>query len=190
MLRTIKKVILQDPIVLAAPMQTRFENLPFTKTLVSSQDFSLDGVQKAALAVLIVPTSIGFVSSLFSTNWTLAAITGFLLLLCAFIVWIIRLRSRMSWKVTWYSNMVEVEDGRYGRPETWREPISTFTGLIRDSGLIRRGGKYTPSQGVFGLLLAHPDPFKSILLHAAYDPIDDDIVAYYEGQLGKKLLGG
>ncbi len=189
MLRSIKKTMLQDPIVLAAPMQTRLEHRPYTKTLLSPQGFSLDPVQKIAFAVLLVPTSIGFVASLFSANWTLAAITGFLLLLSALMVWIIRMRSRMIWKVTWYPNMVEVEDGRYGRPETWREPISAFTGLMRDSGLIRRGGRYTPSQGVYGLLLAHPDPFKSILLHAAYDHIEDDIVAYYEEQLGKKLIG-
>lgn len=188
MLRKLKQAMLQSPIVLAAPMQTRLEKRPFTQTILSPQGFQLDTVQKVALGLLVIPTAIGFLSSLFSAAWPLFFITGFLLLLCGFMVWIIRLRSQMVWKVTWYKDMVEVEDGRYGPPERWREPLAAFTGLVQDFGLIRSRNQYALSKRVYGLLLAHPDPFKSILLHASREKISGEIVAYYEGQLGKKLM--
>jgi hypothetical protein len=184
MLRRVKKAILQDPIVLAAPMRTAFGERPFTQTILSPQGYSLDPVQKAALGLLLVPAAIGFLASLFSAQWTLFFITGFLLLGCGLIIWIIRLRSQMSWQATWHEERIEVEDGRYGQPVRWTEPLSAFTGLKRDFGQIQRGGPDTPNRKVHGLLLRHPDPFKSILLHAAYHPIGEDTVAYYKAQLG------
>lgn len=189
MLRQIKKAILQDPIVLAAPLRTRFGERPFTQTILSPQEHAPDTVQKVALGLLLVPAGVGFIASLFSAQWTLFFITGFLLLGCGLIIWIIKLRSQMAWKVTWHDDRVEVEDGRYGQPVPWTEPLSAFTGLKRDFGQMQQGNQYTPNRKVHGLLLHHPDPDKSILLHADYDPIDDDVIAYYEAQLGRKLTG-
>lgn len=188
MLRKLKQSMLQSPIVSAAPMQTRLEQRPFTQTILSPSGFSLDTTQKVALGLLVVPTAIGFLSSLFSAAWSLFFITGFLLLLCGFMVWIIRLRSQMVWKVTWYKDRAEVVDGRYGPTEQWTEPLTAFIGLVQDVGLIRRRNQYAPYQYAYGLLLAHPDPFKSILLHASREKISDETVAYYEAQLGKKLM--
>jgi hypothetical protein len=188
MMRRLKKAMLQDPIVLAAPMQTRLENRPFTKTILSPGGFKLDTVQKVALALLIIPTALGFVASIFSANWVLVGITGFLFLLCALMFWVIHLRSGMLWKVTWYPNIIEVEDGRYGKAETWREPIAAFRGLQRDFALIPRANQYAPNRRVHGLLLLHPDPYKSILLHASHEPIGEEIVNYYAHHLDKTLL--
>ncbi|MCA9951489.1 MAG: hypothetical protein KDE48_17690 [Anaerolineales bacterium] len=183
MLRKIKRTMLQNPIVLAAPLQTRLEDRPLTVTILSPAGFRLDTVQKVALSMLLVPAVTVFFASLISAQWTLFFITGFLLLLVGLILWIIKLRAQMVWKVTYYRDAVEVIDGRYGKPTHWTEPLSAFTGLKRDFGMIRRGGQYTPNQRVYGLLLAHPDPFKSVLLHASYDEIEDDTVAYYTAQL-------
>ncbi len=187
MLRKIKRAILQNPIVLAAPLQTRLEDRPLTVTILSPAGFRLDRVQKVALGILLVPTLIVFISSLISAAWTLFFITGFLLLLVGLIIWIIKLRTQMVWKVTYYRDAVEVVDGRYGKPTHWTEPLSAFTGLKHDFGMIRRGGQHTPNQRVYGLLLAHLDPFKNILLHASYDKIEEDMIAYYAAQLGKEL---
>ena len=187
-MRRLRKAFLQDPIVLAAPLQTPLEKRPFTLTILSPSSFSLDTVQKVALALLLIPTILGFFGSLFSGDWTLVGITGVLLLLIGLMVWIIKLRSEMVWKVTWREDSVTVEDGRYGATETWTEPLTAFTGLQHDFGILPRGGQYTPNRKVHGLLLTHPtDPFKHILLHASYDKIEDDIVAYYETALGKRL---
>lgn len=187
-MRKLKKAFLQDPIVLAAPLQTPLEKRPFTLTILSPNQFSLDTVQKVALALLLIPAALGFLGTLFSANWTLAAITGVLLLLIGFMVWLIKLRSEMVWKVTWHADSVTVEDGRYGPVEIWTEPLATFTNLHLDFGMQQRGGQYTPNRKINGLLLIHPDPFKSILLHASNQEIDAATIAYYESQLNKKLL--
>lgn len=190
MLRKIKKAMLQSPIILAAPLQTRLDKRPFSITLLSPKGYSLDTVQKAALALLIVPTAIGFVTSLFSAQWPLFFITGFLLLLIGFMVWIIKLRSGMVWKVTWHEDVVEVEDGRYGPTEKWIEPLAAFTSLVQDVAYYPTKREYETARSVYGLFLAHPDPFKSILLHTDDNPIAEngEIIAYYEEQLGKKFL--
>jgi len=85
---------------LATPVQTRLEERLITKTLFSPQGFSLDALQKVALALLVVLTVIGFAANFFSANWILLGITGLMLLLCGLMVWIIRLRTGMIWKVT------------------------------------------------------------------------------------------
>lgn len=189
MLRKIKKGMLQSPIVLAAPLETRLEKRPFTKTILAPLAAPMNKTQKIALGLLLVPTSLAFISSLFSAQWPLFFITGFLLLLFGLMVWIIKLRSKMVWKVTWHQDSVEVVDGRYGKAQQWTEPIATFNGLMRDSGRIAQGViHHTINRKVHGLLLAHPDPTKSILLHASRQAIGDDIVAYYGEQLGKTLL--
>ncbi|MCA9923525.1 MAG: hypothetical protein KC421_14195 [Anaerolineales bacterium] len=188
MLRHIKKAILQNPIVLAAPMQTTFTKRPFSQTILSPKGFTLDTVQKIALTILIVPTGLGFISSLFSAAWTLFFITGFLLLLCGLIMWIIKLRSDMIWQVTWHHDSVEVEDGRYGPTIHWIEPLAAFIGLKRDFGYIHQSRQYIPNRRVHGLLLVHPDPFKSILLHADRQPIEDEVIVYYETELGQNLV--
>lgn len=187
MLRQVKKAILQDPIVLAAPMRTTFRERPFTQIILSPQEDSPDTVQKVAVGLLLLPAGVGFLASLFSAQWTLFFITGFLLLGGGLIAWIIKLRSQMSWQATWHEERVEVEDGRYGQPIHWTEPLSAFTGLKRDFGQIQQGSQYTPNRKVHGLLLQHPDPCKSILLHADYHPIGEDTIAYYKAQLGQGL---
>ncbi|MEM7114814.1 MAG: hypothetical protein AAF614_20430 [Chloroflexota bacterium] len=187
-MRRLKKAFLQDPIVLAAPLQTPLDKRPFTLTILSPSSFSLDAVQKVALALLLIPTVLGFLGGLFSGDWTIVGITGFLLLLIGFMVWIIKLRSEMVWKVMWGKDSVTVKDGRYGATETWTEPLTAFTGLHHDFGILPRGGQYTPNRKVHGLLLTHrEDPFKHILLHASYDKIEDNVVAYYEAELEKRL---
>ena len=188
MIRQLKKMILQSPIVLAAPMRTNLEKRPFTQTILSPQNFTMDTEQKVALGLLIVPTLFVFGSSLISGQWPLFFITGFMLMLFGFITWIIKLRAQMVWRVTWHHDLVEVEDGRYGKPEQWREPLSVFIGLQRDVGYRQRGGQYTLNRKVNGLLLAHSDPFKSILLHANIFPIEDETIAYYESMLNQKLI--
>ncbi|MFT5193095.1 MAG: hypothetical protein ACI9EW_000919 [Cellvibrionaceae bacterium] len=55
MLRKIKKIILQDPIVLAAPLKTNLDNRPITVNLLTPKEKMMDTVQKIALALLIVP---------------------------------------------------------------------------------------------------------------------------------------
>jgi hypothetical protein len=190
MLRKIKKAMLQSPIVLAAPVQTRLDKRPYSITLLSPKNDSLDTVQKVALGLLVVPALLAFISSLFSAQWGLFFITGFLLLLVGFIIWIIKLRAGMAWKVTWHEDMVEVEDGRYGPTEHWVEPLAAFTGLVQE--LARHSAKHKNEIGrpVYGLFLSHPDPFKSVLLHTDDNPITNNanIIAYYEEQLGKKFL--
>lgn len=190
MFRRIKKEMVQNPIVLAAPMRTALADRPFTQTILSPQGFSLDIVQKGAIALLIVPAIIGFALSLLSAAWTLFFITGFILLVMGGILWLIRLRSQMVWKATWYDDAVDVEDGRYGQITQWSEPLSAYTGLELDFGLIQQGNQYAASRKVHGLLLRHPDPFKSILLHAQDQPIDELTIADYEAQLGLKLIDG
>ncbi|MFW6068878.1 MAG: hypothetical protein ACOC9E_04780 [Chloroflexota bacterium] len=188
MLRRIKKEMVQNPIVLAAPMRTTLAERPVTQTILSPQGFSLDTVQKAAIVLLLVPTIIGFAASLLSAAWTLFLITGFILMMIGAILWLIRLRSQMVWNATWYDDTVEVEDGRYGQTTHWSEPLSAFTGIELDFGLIQQGNQYAAGRKVHGLLLRHPDPFKSILLHAQAQPIDASTIAWYEAQLGQKLI--
>jgi hypothetical protein len=81
-----------------------------------------------------------------------------------------------------------VQDGRYGPIENWRAPLSTFKGLQQDFGTISQARRYTASRRVHGLLLVHPDPFKSILLHASHKKIADQTISYYKEQLGVELL--
>lgn len=187
MVRKLKKSMLQSPIVLAAPMQTRLEKRPFTQTILTPPGVTFDKVQKASFGCLVIPAVVAFVASLVSANWALLLITTVFLLLVGVAVWVVKLRGQMVWRVTWHEDQVEVEDGRYGATEWWTEPLTAFTGLQREVGHIRRGGQYTPNQPVYGLLLAHPDPFKSILLHASREPIGAEAIAYYEAQLSKKL---
>jgi hypothetical protein len=188
MLKSITKAVLQNPIVLAAPLETRLESRPVTVQLISPGSFSLDNVQKVALGALVVPAVLGWLYSLFSAEWTLFFICGFMLLLVGLIFGILRLRAAMSWQATWHQDFVEVEDGRFGRPVQWREPLSAFSGLKRDFGLLPSFRQYSSGRRVHGLLLVHPDPQKSVLLHASYKPIGDDIAGYYAGQLGKQPL--
>lgn len=187
MLKRLKLAILQDPIVLAAPMETQLEKRPFTQTILSPAHYRLDKVQKVALGLLIVPAALFFLSGLLSQQWTLVLILGFLLALVGFIVWITQLRSQMFWRVTWHEGFVEVEDGRYGKIEQWTESLSSFQGLKLAFGYQQQRGKYAVNLKVNGLLLMHPDPFKSILLHANIQPIADETIAYYELQLNQKL---
>lgn len=188
MLRKIKKAMLQSPIVLAAPMQTGLEKRPFTQTILSPTGFQLDKVQKASFGCLIIPTIIVLISSLFSANWSLLLITSFMLLPIGLAAWVVKLRSNMVWEVTWHANRVEVKDGRYGPVEQWSEPLAAFTGLQRDEGHLASTKSYRSGKRFYGLLLAHPDPFKSILLHASPEPISQETVAYYEAQLGQRLV--
>ena len=188
MLRNIKKAILQDPIVLAAPMQTRLEERPFTQTILSPQGFSLTPVQKGVLGIWVVPTTLGFVISLLTGHWPLLLFTGFMLLLAGLMGWIIRLRAQMVWIVTWHHDSVEVEDGRYGNFDHWIEPLNTFTGLKRDFGLLPRGGQYGPNRKVHALILVHPNPYKSILLYADTEPISDQTISYYRMKLKQQLI--
>jgi hypothetical protein len=184
-----KKAVLQNPIVLAAPLETRLERRPVTIQLLSPAGFSFDVVQRVSLSALLVPTVLGFLYSLFTAAWTLSLICGLTLLLLGVIFWIIRLRTGMFWQATWHWDSVEVEDGRYSSPINWREPLTAFSGLQKDFGLIGGARKYGSSRQVHGLLLVHPDPQKSILLHASHQAIGEDVVRYYEKQLGTKLLG-
>ncbi|KAA3656585.1 MAG: hypothetical protein DWQ04_30665 [Chloroflexi bacterium] len=188
MLRQIKKAVLQDPIVLAAPMQTRLEKRPFTQTILSPTGFKLSTVQKVALGILMVPPALGFVFSLLTGQWTFLFITGILLLLVGLMVWVIKLRSQMAWIVTWNYDSVEVQDGRYGKFDHWIEPLSAFTGLKKDFGVLPRGGQYGPNKKAHGLLLVHPDPSKNILLHADTKPISDQTVTYYRMKLKHQLI--
>jgi hypothetical protein len=190
MLRKIKKAMLQSPIILAAPLQTKLDKRPYSITLLSPKGYSLDTVQKIALALLIVPTAIGFVVSLFSAQWTLFFITGFLLLLVGFMIWIIRLRAGMVWKATWHEDVVEVEDGRYGPTERWVEPLAAFTGLVQDVGRYPTRSEHEIGRPVYDLFLAHSDPFKSVLLHTDDNSIAEntEIITYHQEQLGKKFL--
>ncbi|MCA9996517.1 MAG: hypothetical protein KDE56_12250 [Anaerolineales bacterium] len=188
MLHKLKKAMLQSPIVLAAPMQTRLDKRPFTQTILSAQGFQLDTVQKVAFGCLVIPTAIVLLISLFSANWSLLLITSFMLLPIGLAVWVVKLRSEMVWEVTWYADRVLVKDGRYGPVEQWSEPLTTFSGLTRDQGRTASANRYSSGRVFYGLLLAHPDPNKSILLHASRDPISAEAVAYYEAQLGKMLL--
>ena len=188
MMRNIKKAILQNPIVLAAPMQTRLEKRPFTQTILSPKGFKLATVQKVALGILGIPTVLVFAASFLWEQWTLFFISGFMLLLVSLIIWIIKLRAQMVWIVTWRYDSVEVQDGRYGKFNHWVEPLSAFTGLKREIGHTQRSGQYTPNRQVHGLLLVHPDPFKSILLHADTKPISDQSVTYYKMHLRQQLI--
>ena len=188
MLRKIKKAMLQSPIVLAAPMQTRLRKRPFTQTILSPKGFQLDKVQKASFGCLIIPTVIVLISSLFSANWSLLLITSFMLLPIGLAVWVVKLRREMVWEVTWYEDRVVVKDGRYGPVEQWHEPLNAFTGLARDQGRMPSANRYSSGRVFYGLLLAHPNPDKSLLLHTSRDPISEETVAYYEAQLGKKLF--
>lgn len=188
MVRRIKKSLLQDPIVLATPLQTQFRERPFTQTILTPQKQTMDTVQKVSMALLTVPSAIGFIAALFTAQWVLLAITGVMLLLLGFIMWIMRLRAQMVWQVTWHDNVVEVADGRYGPTKHWLEPLDLYVGLQRDIGLRPRVNEYAAGRRYHGLLLAHPDPTKSILLHASRDPIDDASITYYATQLNQKLL--
>lgn len=188
MLRQIKRSMLQDPIVLAAPMQTQLEERPFTQTILSPKGFKLSTFQKVATGALLVPPILGFAFSLLTQQWIFLFITGFVLLLVGVMGWVIKLRSEMVWIVTWNYDSVEVEDGRYGKFEHWIEPLSAFSGLKRDFGVLPRGGQHTPNRKVHGLLLVHPDPFKSILLHADAKPISDQTVSYYRMKLRQQLI--
>ncbi len=191
MLRKIKKALLQSPIVLAVPLRTRLEERPCLVTILSPDRFALDKVQKIALGLLVIPAGVVFVTSLFSAQWTLFFITGFILLLVGFMVWTIKLRSRMVWKVTWHEDVVEVEDGRYSSADRWIEPLAAFTGLAQDFAFLRARSEHEVGRQIFGLFLTHPDPFKSILLYTNDKPIagNEDVIAYYEAQLSKKFLG-
>ncbi len=111
-----------------------------------------------------------------------------MLLIVALMLWIIRLRGSMVWRVKWHDNVVEVEDGRYGPVENWLEPLDAYEGLKRDFGLIPRTNQYSVGRRVHGLLLSHPMPDKSILLHADYESIGEDVIAYYEEHLETTLL--
>ena len=188
MLRNIKKSVLQDPIVLAAPMTTRLEERPFTKTILSPQGFSLSTMQKVALGILLVPAALGFTLSLLTGQWALLGITGFLLLLVGLMWWVIRLRAQMVWIVTWHHDSVEVEDGRYGNFDHWIEPLTAFSGLKREFGALPRGGDTGPNRKVHGLMLVHQDPYKSILLHADTKPISDQTISYYRMKLKHQLI--
>ena len=189
MLRKIKRAMLQSPIILAAPLQTRLDKRPSSVTLLSPNNYSLDTVQKVALGLLLVPALLAFISSLFSAQWSLFFITGFLLLLVGFVVWILKLRSGMVWQVTWHEDMVEVADGRYGPTEHWVEPLAAFTGLVQNVAHHAARHKNEVGRPVYGLLLAHPDPFKSVLLYTDDKPIANnaEVIAYYEKHLGKKF---
>jgi len=185
MLRRLNKAILQSPIVLAAPLETRLDRRPITVEILSSGEFTLDRVQQVSLGMLIIPAVLGFLFSLFSADWTLFFICSFTLMLLGVIVWIIRLRAGMFWQATWHADSVEVVDGRYGPKSVWREPYTAFKGIQRDYGQLPRiGSGYAPSRQVHGLLLEHPDPFKSVLLHASYEPIGEDVVRRYAGEFG------
>lgn len=168
-------------------MQTRLEKRPFTQTILTPTGFQLDTAQKVALALLLIPTLLICLASLFGGDWVLFFITTFMLLLLTFIIWILKLRSQMTWKITWHPTHVEVEDGRYGPTEQWTEPLTTFTHLIQDKGYLQSYPRHRLNTPVYGLLLAHPtDPFKNLLLHASRDPISEQTIAYYEQKLGKQ----
>ena len=188
-MKGLKKAILQNPIVLAAPFETKLDQRPAEFTILYPIGFSLDRVQQIALALLVVPAAIFFVIGLFSADWVFSGICGFVLALIGLIVWIIYLRGNMVWRVTWHENHVEVADGRYGSTEVWSEPIDNFEGLALDSGHTARVNTYSTGPRTYGLLLQHQDPYKSILLHASYqERIDDETIAYYAEQLGHTLL--
>ena len=194
MLKKIKRSCLQNPLVLAAPMGTLLDERPCTSNILDPQQSSISLIQKIAFLVLVVPLGYGFLTSLYYLHWLGLAMTGFMLMLIVLAAWVSVQRSRMSWKATWHDDRVEVEDGRYGPLEQWSEPLSAFTGLKMELGVIPRvstqAEDYRPTKMVYGLMLVHPDPFKSLLLHAEKDSISDDIVAWYEQQLDKKLLPG
>lgn len=188
-MKWLKKAILQNPIVLAAPFETKLDERPTTVTILHPTGFSLDRVQQIALALLVVPSVIFFFISLFSAEWVASGICGVVIGLIGLIVWIIYLRGNMIWQVTWHADHVEVGDGRYGPLEAWSEPIANFQGLILDSGHTATTNSYTTSPRTYGLLLKHQDSSKSLLLHAAYkERIDDETIAYYAEQLGHPLL--
>ena len=89
----------------------------------------------------------------------------------------------MVWIVTWHEDVVEVVDGRYGPRRTWIEPLAAFDGLERVTGQQQRGNAYTPNHIYHGLQLRHPDPQKSILLHAQRRPLSADTIAAYAAAL-------
>ncbi len=189
MMRKIKRSMLQSPIVLTGLQRTRLEKRPVEVTLLAPRSSALDGTQKVALALLLVPALLAFVSGLVSGLWGLAVISSFLMLLVGFIVWIILLRAKMLWKATWYDDRVEVEDGRYGVTQHWTEPFSAFPALTQGVGRESKRSTYGSGRATYGLFLAHPDSFKNVLLCTSKQPFSEqpEIVAYYEQQLGKKF---
>ncbi|MEM7335641.1 MAG: hypothetical protein AAF490_26420 [Chloroflexota bacterium] len=178
-----KKAFLQDPIAVAAPMETEFDKRPFQKIILSPEIFALHQNQKFALWLILTPTLLILFISLIRLNWTWIIISGIIALLFGLVVAVTYMRSGMVWKVTYHTHSIEVEDGRYGNKEFWIEPLTNFKGITQQFGVLQKGNERNPDIKVYGVFLEHEDPFKSILLHADYDPIPDDVLTYYKTQL-------
>ena len=188
MIRALNKSLLQDPIVLAAPFETLLERRPVTIDILSPAEFHLSKVQKVSFGLLLIPAVLGFLYSVMVFDWTMVGICGFVLLLNGVLLAVVRLRARMRWQVTWHEDFVDVVDGRYGPVIRWREPIQNFSGIRRDFGVLSGTGRYTSNRRVYGLMFEHPDPQKSILLHASHAAIGREIEHDYARQLGLPVL--
>lgn len=180
--------MLQDPIVLAVPFETKLDNRPVTAHIISPPKQILDTLQKVCFAVLIIPGTIGFFMTLFNRNWEGFSIACMFMSVMCVAVWVVMLRARMVWTATWYTDRVEVEDGRYGRSVYWSEPLSAFAGLETKSARLGTSGG---SRGfeIYGLMLAHPDPEKSLLLYSSGKKVSEDVLAYYAEHLDQEIVG-
>ncbi len=178
-----KKALLQDPIAMAAPMETEFGKRPFQKVILSPETFTLHQTQKNALWLILTPTLLLLFYGLFRLNWTMIIISGFIAIIFGIVVGVTYMRSGMVWKVTYHSNAIEVEDGRYGKKDFWIEPLSNFKGIDQQFGVLQTGNERNPDIKVYGIFLEHEDPFKSVLLHADYDPIHIDVINRYKSYL-------
>lgn len=189
MVRKIKRSMLQSPVILVGRQRTRLEDRPVEVSLLRPQESAFNRAQKVALGLLLGPAGMILISGLVSWTWALIVIGAFMIVPVGAAVWVVLLRSKMVWKATWYDDRVEVEDGRYGATQHWVEPFSAFRALTQEVAREPKTGKIGPGRARYGLYLAHPDSFKSVLLCTGDRPFSEEpeIVAYYEQQLGKKF---
>lgn len=120
--------------------------------------------------------------------WNVALIAGVIGALGALATWIAYRRAAMSLVATWHRDRVVVQDSRYGRTRIWEERLAAFHGVARKDAYLRQGSGLTPNLRVYGVILAHRAPLRSLLLHAERRPIPDDVLTDYARQLGTEVV--
>lgn len=183
----LKRALLRDPITLAVPLHTDLGRRPHTQVIL--QPGGRDGAKNALTWVLAVLVLLFLVVAVAEQLWLLALIAAGIAALGGLAAWVAHRRAAMSWSATWHRDHVVVHDGRYGRSRTWQEHLVAFTGVARAHAYIARGNELTPNLRVHGVILEHPAPEKSVLLHAQREPIGDDVLAHYARELGTRVIG-
>ncbi len=160
--------VLLDPNARAAPFAVDVSRRPVETPIVQRRPVERRRI--FALVAFSLIASLFLINAAYEALMVLGIIACFLLVLCAFMAWVIVAAGRMEWHASWLSDDVKVRDRRWSKEREWSAPYVEFNGVaVRKLHVSRRRGGVRRRVTYHLAELRHEDPLKTVLIASFTD---------------------